>query len=62
MPSVKEGLLKSREGLPKEAFAIAGDLEDPESWKLPHHRKGIRQLELTASPRLARGSGRQPAL
>ena len=41
MPSVKEGLLKNREGLPKEAFAIVGDPEDPESWKLPHHKKSI---------------------
>ena len=39
--TVKEGLPKTREGLPKEAFAIVGDPEDPETWKLPHHRKSI---------------------
>jgi len=31
----------SKEGLPKEAFAIVGDPEDPETWKLPHHTKAI---------------------
>ncbi len=39
--NVKEGLTKTKEGLPKEAFAIIGDLEDPETWKLPHHKKSI---------------------
>ena len=28
-------------GLPKEAFAIVGDPDDPETWKLPHHTKAI---------------------
>jgi hypothetical protein len=32
---------KTKEGLPKEAFAIVGDPEDPETWKLPHHTKAI---------------------
>ena len=31
----------TRDGLPKEAFAIVGDPEDPETWKLPHHNKAI---------------------
>ena len=31
----------TREGLPKEAFAIVGDPHLPESWKLPHHTKAI---------------------
>jgi len=31
----------SREGLPKEAFAIVGDPQAPETWKLPHHTKTI---------------------
>jgi len=31
----------TREGLPKEAFAIVGDPDDPETWKLPHHTKAI---------------------
>lgn len=39
--SVKEGLPKTKEGLPKEAFAIVGDPDDPETWKLPHHKKSI---------------------
>ena len=39
--TVKEGLTKTKEGLPKEAFAIVGDPEDPETWKLPHHTKAI---------------------
>ena len=38
---MKEGLAKTKEGLPKEAFAIVGDPEDPETWKLPHHQKSI---------------------
>lgn len=32
---------KSKEGLPKEAFAIVGDPNDPETWKLPHHTRAI---------------------
>ncbi len=39
--TVKAGLPKTKEGLPKEAFAIIGDPEDPETWKLPHHKKSI---------------------
>ena len=39
--AVKEGLHKTKEGLPKEAFAIVGDPQDPETWKLPHHTKAI---------------------
>jgi len=39
--TVKEALTKNREGLPKEAFAIVGDPADPETWKLPHHKKSI---------------------
>jgi hypothetical protein len=39
--TIKEGLEKTREGLPKEAFAIIGDPGEPESWKLPHHHKNI---------------------
>jgi hypothetical protein len=34
---------KAKEGLPKEAFAIVGDPEDPETWKLPHHTQAIWQ-------------------
>jgi hypothetical protein len=32
---------KTKEGLPKEAFAIVDDPQDPETWKLPHHTKEI---------------------
>ena len=39
--TVKEGLLKTKEGLPKEAFAIVGDPDEPDTWKLPHHTKAI---------------------
>jgi len=40
---VKEAVEKeiTREGLPKEAFAIVGDPQDPGAWKLPHHTKSI---------------------
>jgi hypothetical protein len=38
---VKEALAKTKEGLPKEAFAIIGDPNDPDTWKLPHHTKSI---------------------
>jgi len=32
---------KTKEGLPKGAFAILGDPKDPDTWKLPHHTKSI---------------------
>ena len=32
---------KTKEELPKEAFAIVGNPEDPDTWQLPHHRKSI---------------------
>ena len=41
MTSVKEGLAKTKEGLPREAFAIVSDPDDPDTWKLPHHKKSI---------------------
>ena len=43
MTTVKEALdkEKTKEGLPKEAFAIVGDPDNPETWKLPHHTKAI---------------------
>ena len=43
MSKVKESLSQqiTKEGLPKEAFAIVGDPDDPETWKLPHHTKAI---------------------
>jgi len=39
--TIEEGLSKTGEGLPKEAFAIVGDCEDPETWKLPHHKRSV---------------------
>lgn len=39
--AVKERLPKTKEGLPKEAFAIVGEPADPETWKLPHHKETI---------------------
>ena len=45
--AIEKGLKKTKEGLPKEAFAIIGDVKDPKTWKLPHHKKG--------TPRASRG-------
>jgi len=39
--TVKERLPKTKEGLPKEVFAIVGDPDEPDTWKLPHHTKAI---------------------
>jgi len=39
--TVKDALPKTKDGLPKEAFAIIGDPDDTETWKLPHHKKTI---------------------
>ncbi len=39
--TVREGLPKTKEGLPEEAFAIVEDPENPATWKLPHHKKSI---------------------
>ena len=39
--TLKEALAKTKEGLSKEAFAIVGDPGEPETWKLPHHKKSI---------------------
>jgi len=44
----------TKEGLPREAFAIVGDPEDPETWKLPHHTKAIFR-SLQGSPVLNTG-------
>jgi len=43
MTKVKEAIEKelTKEGLPKEAFAIVEDPHNPETWKLPHHTKAI---------------------
>lgn len=39
--TLKEILPKTKEGLLEEAFAIAGTPDNPGTWKLPHHKKGI---------------------
>lgn len=31
----------TKSGLPREAFAIVGHPDDPETWRLPHHRRSI---------------------
>ena len=43
MSKIREALQKekTKEGLPKEAFAIVEDPDDPQTWKLPHHTKAI---------------------
>ena len=37
----KEGPDRTREDLPKEAYAIVVDPGDTGTWKLPHHKKSI---------------------
>ena len=32
---------KTKEKLPKEAFAIVANPEDPDTWQLPHHQRSI---------------------
>ena len=39
--TVKEGLRKTKDGLPGEAFAIVGDPDEPDTWKLPHHKRSV---------------------
>lgn len=38
---VKNGLSKTKEALPKEAYAIVGDPNDASTWQLPHHTRAI---------------------
>jgi hypothetical protein len=47
MSKLKEALTKekTKEGLPKEAFAIVEDPDDPSTWKLPHHTKAILRVQ-----------------
>ena len=37
----EQSLVITRDGLPWQAFALVGFKESPETWKLPHHTKGI---------------------
>ena len=39
--TVEEGIPKTKDGLPMPAFAIVGDSDEPDTWKLPHHKKSI---------------------
>ena len=39
--TIKEGLPETKEDLPMEAFAIVSDLQDPDTWKLAHHKRSI---------------------
>ncbi len=34
-------IAKTKEGLPREAFALVGNPEDTTTWHLPHHKKNI---------------------
>ena len=38
---MKEGTKRTKEGLPREAFAIVGDVGNPDTWHLPHHKRNI---------------------
>ncbi len=38
---IRAGLGRLKEGLPMEAFAIVGDPQDADTWKLPHHTTAI---------------------
>ncbi len=38
---IKQALPKTKDGLPKAAFAIVGNSEDTETWKLPHHLRSV---------------------
>ena len=43
MSQIKDAISKekTKEGLPKEAFAIVEDPDNPETWKLPHHTRAV---------------------
>ncbi len=32
---------RTKESLPRQAFAIVGNAENPDTWHLPHHKKSI---------------------
>ena len=39
--SAKGTTTRTRDGLPREAFAVTGSPAEPDTWKLPHHKKSI---------------------
>ena len=38
---LKREMSANKEGLPAEAFAIVTDINDPGTWKLPHHKGAV---------------------
>ncbi len=34
-------IARTKESLPRQAFAIVGNAENPDTWHLPHHKKNI---------------------
>ena len=38
-----QGQPNTRHDLPWQAFAVVGDKHDPDTWKLPHHTRGINK-------------------
>lgn len=38
---IEQAIPRLKDGLPYQAYAIVGDKEDPDTWKLPHHTKAI---------------------
>ena len=36
--------IRTKDGLPREAFAITGNSAEPDTWKLPHHKKNVARV------------------
>ncbi len=41
---IKGETLRNKDGLSREVFAIVIDSDDPETWKLPHHKGGVSRF------------------
>ena len=41
MKDKKNTTVRMKDGLPREAFAITGNSTEPDTWKLPHHKKSV---------------------
>jgi len=39
----KDMAIRTKDGLPRHGYAITGDLVEPDTWKLPHHNKGLKR-------------------
>jgi len=37
----KDAAIRTKDGLPREAFAITRNSAEPDTWKLPHHKKSV---------------------